>query len=86
MLDVTDSYTRAVAVTPTDTVPTALFAQPGPAYARRLWVGENGTVTLLTLGGDTVQYVVQVDGVYLLVNFTQVMNTGTSAHEMVAEY
>jgi len=59
MLDVTDSYTRAVAVTPTDTVPTALFAQPGPAYARRLWVGEN---------------------------FTQVMNTGTSAHEMVAEY
>ena len=50
MQDVTDSFTRAVAVTPSDTVPISFgAAPPNPPYARRLFVGTAGTVTLIVV-------------------------------------
>ena len=86
MHDTTDSFNRAVAVTPSDTVPISFgAAPPNPGYARRLFIGSAGAVTLITLGGDTVQYVAQA-GTYIRINCTQVKASGTVATGIIAEY
>jgi len=86
MQDVTFSCSRAVAVTPSDTVPISFgTAPPNPPYARRLFVGGAGSLAVVTIGGDTVPYVAAA-GTYLYVNCTQVKATGTSAVGIVAEY
>jgi hypothetical protein len=91
MHDVADSFSRAVAVTPSDTTPISFgAAPPNPSYARRLYVPTSGSVTLVTLGGDTVEYLIQSEAVmtpiYIRINFVQVKATGTTCTNMVAEY
>lgn len=70
---------HAVAVTPSDTVDLA-------NVAKRLWVGGTGNVTLITVGGETVEYAAVPAGTYLQVRASRVKSTGTTATNIVAEY
>ncbi len=70
---------HAAAVTPSDSADLAYVS-------KRLWVGTGGNVTVITLGGETVQYVAVPNGCYLQVRATRVKSTGTSASNIVAEY
>lgn len=80
------SCSRAVDVTPNDTTPVSFgTAPPNPPKFRRLFVGTGGTISLITVGGDTVSYTV-TSGSYLWVEGTIVKATGTSATNIVAEY
>jgi hypothetical protein len=54
--------------------------------SRRLWIGGAGSVTVVTLGGETVTYAGVPAGTYLLVRANQVCSTGTSATNIVSEY
>jgi hypothetical protein len=89
--EVADSLTRAVVVVPSDTNPlSAQFSGPNPpAFARRLWCGEGGTVivTVVTLGGDTVTYTMTTPD-YIRMKCLYVKATGTTAPAgtIVAEY
>jgi hypothetical protein len=76
--DMNSPSTNAVAVTPSDTVPFA-------TACRRLWVGGTGAITFLTLSGASVTYTGVPSGSYLMVRATQVMATGTTATNIVAE-
>jgi hypothetical protein len=69
----------AAAVTPSNTV--AL-----PIASKRLWVGAAGNVALVTTGGSTVTYTAVPAGTYLQVRAAQVLATGTTATNIVAEY
>lgn len=69
---------HAVAVTPSDGTPLA-------AVARALYVGVAGHVTVITQGGDTVQFKNVPAGGYVTgVMITHVKETGTSATSIVA--
>ena len=70
---------HAGAVTPSDSAQLA-FA------SKRLWVGGAGNVTLVTVGGETVEYASVPAGTYLNVRAVQVKATGTTATNIVAEY
>jgi hypothetical protein len=70
---------HAAAVTPSDTVQLAYVT-------KRLWVGGAGNVTLITVGGETVEYAAVPAGTYLRVRAAQVNATGTTATNIVAEY
>ena len=77
--DLLSPAAHAAAVTPSDTV--------DMAYAsKRLWIGGAGNVTLITVGGETVDYVGVPAGVYLSVRATRVKATGTTSTSIVAEY
>lgn len=77
--DLLGPATKAVAVTPND-------ANDLAYVAKRLWVGGAGNVTLITLGGDTVEYASVPAGTYLNVRASRVKATGTTATNIVAEY
>jgi hypothetical protein len=79
------SCSRAVAVTPSDTVPVSFGTSPLPSYFRRLHVGGPGAVKVLTTSGDAVVYLAAIAG-YLWVQGTLVYATGTTATSIVAEY
>jgi len=51
-----------------------------------LWVGVAGNVTVITFAGQTTEYQAVPAGTYLKVRARQVMNTGTSAGGIVAEW
>lgn len=70
---------HAGAVTPSDTAQLAFVT-------KRLWVGGAGNVTLITVGGETVEYASVPAGTYLRVRAAQVKATGTTATNIVAEY
>lgn len=70
---------HAAAVTPSD-------SQQLPTASKRLWVGGAGNVALVTVGGDTVTYASVPAGTYLKVRAAQVLATGTTATNIVAEY
>jgi hypothetical protein len=69
----------AVEVTPSDTESLTFVS-------KRLFVGGAGNVTLVTAGGQTVEYAAVPAGAYLNVRATQVMATGTTATNIVNEY
>jgi hypothetical protein len=69
----------AAEVIPSDTAPLNFVS-------KRLWVGGAGSVTLVTAGGETVEYASVPAGAYLQVRATQVMATGTTATNIVNEY
>jgi hypothetical protein len=56
------------------------------AVSKRLFIGGAGNVTLVTIGGQTVEYASVPAGTYLQVRATQVMATGTTATGIVNEY
>lgn len=72
---------RAVSVTPSDTLPI-----PTIPFARRLYIGGAGNVTVVTQFGDTVTFVAFPAGQYLYTACKQVRATGTTATNIVAEY
>lgn len=76
--DLRSPASYAAAVTPSDTAPLAVAS-------KRLWVGGAGNVALVTVGGDSVTYVGVPAGTYLQVRAQQVMATGTTATNIIAE-
>jgi hypothetical protein len=70
---------NAIAVTPSD-------SQAFEFVSKRLWIGGAGNVTLITLGGQTVEYAAVPAGTYLKVRASQVKATGTTATNIVCEY
>ena len=80
----------ATAIVPSDTAAVAIG--PGSKYAKRIYIGGAGNVTLITAGdnsngglGTPVLYEAVPAGTYLNVQVRQVMNTGTSATYIVGE-
>jgi hypothetical protein len=69
----------AAAVTKSDTVPLTVAS-------KRLWIGGVGDVNLITVKGTTVKYSAVPAGTYLRVRATQVLATGTTATNIVAEF
>jgi hypothetical protein len=67
------------AVTPSDTVPLA-------TVSKRLWVGGAGNVRLVTVRGAPLTYASVPAGTYLDVRALQIMATGTTATNIIAEY
>jgi hypothetical protein len=57
-----------------------------PFASKRLWIGGAGSVSLATVGGDTVTYASVPAGTYLLVRAARVLATGTSASAILAEF
>ncbi|MGC1300925.1 MAG: hypothetical protein WA840_01000 [Caulobacteraceae bacterium] len=57
-----------------------------PVASKRLWIGGAGSVALVTTGGATVTYSAVPAGTYLYVRAAQVLATGTTATNIVAEY
>ncbi|MHB1871748.1 MAG: spike base protein, RCAP_Rcc01079 family [Steroidobacteraceae bacterium] len=70
---------HAAAVTPSDTASLTYVS-------KRLWVGGAGNVTLITAGGQTVEYANVPAGTYLQVRAVQVNATGTTATAIITEY
>lgn len=77
--DLTSPACMAVEVTPSDTESLTFVS-------KRLFVGGAGNVTLVTAGGETVEYASVPAGTYLQVRATAVMATGTTATGIVNEY
>jgi len=78
--DLLSSASYAAAVTPSD-------IEQLPYASKRLWIGGAGNVTVITVGGQTVEYAGVPAGTYLPVRVVQVMATGTTADiPIVAEY
>ena len=77
--DLLSPASRVAVVTPSDAVDL-------PIASKRLWIGGAGNVTLVTVGGDTVEYPSVPAGTYLQVRAARVMATGTSATNILAEY
>lgn len=69
--------TRAVAVTPSDGADLATFA-------RALYIGGEGDVSCVTVGGDTVIFTAVAGGSILPVRVSRVRATGTTATGIVA--
>jgi hypothetical protein len=76
--DLLSPSSNAAAVTPSDTVPLAVAS-------KRLWIGGAGNVALITVRGVAVTYASVPAGTYLQVRAKQVMATGTTATNIVAE-
>jgi hypothetical protein len=57
-----------------------------PVASKRLWVGGAGNVALVTVKGTTLTYTAVPAGTYLYVRAQQVLSTGTTATNIVAEY
>lgn len=76
--DLLGPATRAAAVTPSDSADL-------PFNSKRLHIGTGGTVSVVTVGGDTVTYTA-ASGTYLNVRAARVRVTGTTASNIVAEY
>lgn len=76
VLSIPDNPRNAAAVTPSDSA-----ALPNPAQA--LYVGGTGTVTVLTIGGQTTTFTVPA-GVLVPIACSQIFATGTSATLIVA--
>jgi hypothetical protein len=81
----------ASAVTPSDTEVSVAIG-PGGNYAKRLYVGGAGNVTLITAGdtsnelqGTPVTYEGVPAGTYLHVQVRAVLATGTTATQIVGE-
>lgn len=68
--------THAAVVTPDDNTDLA-------HVTRALWIGTGGTITVVTLGGETVQHVV-LAGARLDIMCTRVKAAGTNATDIVA--
>ena len=73
------AYSDAVAITPSDS---AVYAPP----LRALYIGSIGggtTLTVVTAGGSTVEFVAVVAGMFIPLNVAQVKATGTLASDIV---
>ena len=68
------SFTRAAAVTPSDTT-----FQEGSG----LYVGGTGNIALVTEGGDTVTFNGNPVGSVLYLRFSQIKATGTTATNLI---
>ena len=77
--DLLSPANHAADVTPSDSAELAYVS-------KRLWVGGAGNVTIVTAGGETVEYASVPAGTYLNVRARQVNATGTTATNIVAEY
>lgn len=72
-----DNYqvpSRAAAVTPSDSAET---------FGSALYIGALGNVSVVTEGGDTVTFSGVPAGTTLVVRFTRVRSTGTTATNLV---
>jgi hypothetical protein len=69
----------AVTVAPSDSSPLAYVT-------KGLWVGGAGNVAVITASGTEVTYVNVPAGTHLRIRVSQVMATGTTATNIVAEY
>jgi hypothetical protein len=76
--DLLSPASHAAAVVPSDT-------SDLPFASKRLWVGGAGSVSLITVGGDTVTYAAIPAGTYLRVRAARVLAAGTTASAIVAE-
>ena len=70
---------NAVEVTPSDTVDLA-------NTSRALYIGGDGTVKVITVGGQTTSFVNVVAGTIIAVQVTRVLATGTDATAIVNMY
>ena len=76
-------FTNAVAITPHDT--NAIVTTGGVAQPVQVYAGTAGTITVITVGGQTTQFTSAV-GSLLPVRVTHVKATGTAATLLVAVY
>jgi hypothetical protein len=74
----TDTHKNAVAVTPSDTVKLA-------KTSAHLYIAGAGTLTVLTAGGQTVQFTATAGGV-IPISVQRVNSTGTTATGIVSLY
>jgi len=77
--DLLSPASQAAAVTPSNSVNL-------PTASKRLWIGGAGNVALVTVGGASVTYNNVPAGTYLYVRAAQVLATGTTATNIIAEY
>jgi len=79
-------YTNAVAVTPSDTAP--VISREGVAHPFAAvfcgTVTAGQTVTVITVGGQTVTFTNPVQGAAIYIRGTHVKATGTTATNLVA--
>jgi hypothetical protein len=85
MHQIFDSLVRAANITPSNSATLGSQFSPAAPHARRLHIGTGGTVVVVTLEGDQATYTAQ-SGEYLRVECLQVLATGTTASNIVAEY
>jgi hypothetical protein len=71
------SFTRAAAVTPSDTVDLAVVA-------KGFYVGAVGNVTVITAGGDTILFTAPALGGVHRIAVSRIKATGTTATGIVA--